>query len=436
MAQAGRDSSHSTPLARLRPLQKAIKTAQARMQVAAVHRRYGKTFGAADWLIDAAERCEHPNPRCYFVFPYARQAEEVTWDMFKALLGQEEYTKSSKDEDAILMDEWRLEIRLPKREQDSVRPLIKLLGAQEYHKHRGKYADAVAFDETVDIPPPAWTQVFRPMLSDRDGRALFIGTPRGKDWFYDLWRNAATLPGWAQYHATVYETGVLPDAEIAALEREVPEHEFAQEYLCDWDRPAPGAFFQRQINAMLDTHRIGVVPHLPDASVIASWHLHKSIDTSTVLFWQRSGAMVHCFDAEQVQAQSFTDLCEIVAGKPYVYSQHLAAPDMKDDSWRLRTARKLGLKLRPVRPFEVMDGIDRARAMMPRMRISNGSAGDLVEACRSYHASYDEKKRVYREPVLDWSASWADALMTFCQGYNENRSDWSKPIPYRGRQRA
>ena len=186
MAEAAGHSVHSDPRSeapppadfQLRPLQIAIKADTNRFKVACIHRRFGKTVLAIDWLKDEILNCPLPEPRGYFVFPFAKQGEEIAWDFLRA--------QCADQEDAVF-DKWRLEVTFANGGK------IKLLGAERYQKHRGKYADAVAFDECCDIAPAAWRLVFRPMLSDRLGKALFIGTPRGRDWFRDLWDKACDV---------------------------------------------------------------------------------------------------------------------------------------------------------------------------------------------------------------------------------------------------
>ena len=63
---------------------------------------------------------------------------------------------------------------------------VQLLGADNPDAHRGIYSDGLVLDEAGLMQARAWTEVFRPALSDRMGWALFIGTPNGKNLFWDL----------------------------------------------------------------------------------------------------------------------------------------------------------------------------------------------------------------------------------------------------------
>ena len=63
----------------LRPLQKVIREDKARFKNAVLHRRFGKTMMAVDWLVEVAETCTDDNPRCYFIAPTYQAAKNIAW---------------------------------------------------------------------------------------------------------------------------------------------------------------------------------------------------------------------------------------------------------------------------------------------------------------------------------------------------------------------
>jgi phage terminase large subunit len=75
---------------------------------------------------------------------------------------------------------------------------VRLYGADNYDRMRGLYNDGVTIDEPAQMDPRAWPEVIRPTLSDYNGWGTFIGTPKGRDWFYKIDRDetGAELPGW------------------------------------------------------------------------------------------------------------------------------------------------------------------------------------------------------------------------------------------------
>ncbi len=73
---------------------------------------------------------------------------------------------------------------------------ISLYGADNPDALRGIYLDGVILDEYAQMSPRVWSEVIRPTLTDREGFAVFIGTPRGHNQFYDLYQQAKDYPGW------------------------------------------------------------------------------------------------------------------------------------------------------------------------------------------------------------------------------------------------
>src|SRR5258706_15659309 len=84
---------------------------------------------------------------------------------------------------------------------------ISLRGADNYDSLRGDGLDFLVLDEYASIAPEAWTEVLRPALADKQGRALFIGTPRGHNHFYDLYDSAKNQAQWAAFQFTTAQGG-------------------------------------------------------------------------------------------------------------------------------------------------------------------------------------------------------------------------------------
>jgi hypothetical protein len=83
--------------------------------------------------------------------------------------------------------------------------------------------------------PEAWYEVIRPSLSDREGSALFIGTPKGRNHFYDLWASGMDgAEGWASFQYTTLEGGNVPEAEVEAARIDLDERTFNQEYCAEF----------------------------------------------------------------------------------------------------------------------------------------------------------------------------------------------------------
>jgi len=107
---------------------------------------------------------------------------------------------------------------------------LGLRGADNYDSLRGPGLDFAGFDEYSDTNPKAWTEVIRPALSDRKGRALFSGTPKGFDHFSELYDKALTDPDWGSFQYTTLQGGLVDEKEIEDARRDLDPRTFRQEY--------------------------------------------------------------------------------------------------------------------------------------------------------------------------------------------------------------
>jgi hypothetical protein len=187
---------------------------QSRFRVCVAGRRFGKTFLSTGALLNAAVGGKNRN--CWYVAPTYGSAKEIAWNMLIHTI-PEEYV--SKTNESSLM------IRLINGS------VISLKGAEKPNNLRGRALDFVVLDEFADMRPEAWYEVIRPSLSDRQGSAMFIGTPKGRNHFYDLWvKGMDSAEGWSSFQYTTIEGGNVPESEIEAAKSDLDERTFNQEY--------------------------------------------------------------------------------------------------------------------------------------------------------------------------------------------------------------
>ena len=195
-----------------------------RFVVLVAHRRMGKTVMVVNHLIKKALLCERENGVFAYVAPFKNQAKNIAWQYLK---------KFTSPLPGCVVNESELFVQLPNKAR------IRLFGADNADALRGLYFDGVVLDEVAQMQPYVWWEVIRPALSDREGFAVFIGTPRGINLFYELYALACRNMNQGQndWHATLCradETGVLPDKELNALKADMSPNAFRQEYLCDF----------------------------------------------------------------------------------------------------------------------------------------------------------------------------------------------------------
>ncbi len=249
----------------------------ARFRVVVAGRRFGKTYLDVHEMIRAARTKREA--RVWFIAPTYRQAKQVVWTDLMRIVPRHMIAKK---------DEGDLSIRL-----NGYNSEIALRGADNPDSLRGPGLDFAIFDEYADIDPRAWPEVVRPMLSDRQGEAIFTGTPRGFDHFYDLYQyaNERRNEGWSTFQFTTLEGGNVPAHEIEAARRDLDPRIFRQEYEASFEAVAGRVYdsFTRSKNSGEYVQDLGMTLHIgmdfnvnPMSAVLASkagdeLHIHDEI---------------------------------------------------------------------------------------------------------------------------------------------------------------
>lgn len=182
-------------------------------------RRFGKTHLAIRTL---AEWCREPDREVWYLAPTYRQAKMIAWKKLKKKLVDLRWVSK--------INESELTITLKNNS------IISLKGADSYDSLRGAGLDGLIIDEAAVIDPEAWFEVLRPMLSDKQGKALFITTPAGMNWFYELYQNHLEDPEqWASFQFTTLDGGNVPASEVEQARKDLDERTWRQEYMATFE---------------------------------------------------------------------------------------------------------------------------------------------------------------------------------------------------------
>lgn len=200
-----------------------------RFAVLVCHRRFGKTVGTVNEMIRKAILNDKKAPVYAYVAPYRNQAKRVAWEYLKY------YTNPIPGR---AVNESELYVELPTRHNGSPGARLYIIGADHPDALRGIYLDGVILDEYADIKPELWGGVIRPALADREGWAVFIGTPKGQNQFYEMYQHAEKSAGWYSCIYRADETDVIPTDEIADMKAQMTDMEIRQELLCDFTASA------------------------------------------------------------------------------------------------------------------------------------------------------------------------------------------------------
>ncbi len=387
-----------------------------RWGVVVCHRRFGKTVMAINHLLRDAILCEKPNPRFAYIAPTYRQAKQVSWDYLKQFSGKIPMVRFHETE---------LRCDLPNGAR------IQLLGAENPASLRGLYLDGVCLDEMADMPESLFPEVIRPALSDRKGYAVFVGTPRGHNAFYELYDAAKAQDDWVTAVYKASETGILDDEELRAAEAMMSADQFAQEYECSWVANVPGAIYAKELQASFEQNRICNVPYDSGHKVHTFWDLGIG-DSTAVIFVQNVGRAVHVIDYFEARNEGLPFYARMLAERGYLYGNHHAPHDIEvrelgSGKSRREVAYELGINFRVVPKLAVEDGIHAAQLLIERAYFDRDNCKLLLEALRHYHRAYNERTRSFRaSPVHDWSSHAADAFRYLAIGIKEDRG-FSRP---------
>lgn len=402
----GRATETVVKLYHPRPLQRALHQGRKRFNVVVAHRRFGKTLFCLNELMACAVICAREAPRYAYVAPLLNQAKDVAWDHLRRVA-------SAIPETALHATELRADLPNGAR--------IRLYGADNPDRLRGLYLDGVVLDEYGQMQPRVWPEVIRPALADRGGWAVFIGTPMGRNAFAALYEAAKLDPDWLAVLHRASETGIIPEAELAAAARAMSAEQYAQEFECSFDAAVQGAYYARLVTALESQGRIRAVPWEPALPVHTAWDLGIG-DSTAIWFCQQLGHEVRLIDYYENSGVGLAHYAGRLAERPYAYGEHLlphdaAVREVGSGQSRVETLRSLGIRPRLLPPARLEDGIEAARNLLPRCWFDAERCARGIDALRQYRRSYDARRQVFAErPLHDWTSHAADAFRYLAMG--------------------
>lgn len=208
---------------------KARETTRFRVVVAG--RRWGKTTLAGVDMLAAAQHAR-PGQRVWYVAPTRVLAKDVFWRPLKQLVPPTWFAKPPS--------ETELDIELVNG------ALLQVRGAEDPDSLRGRGPWHVVIDEYADMAPEAWTEVIRPALADTKGSALFLGTPKLFNHFYDLHRFAQGAPDWATWQFRSVDNPHIDPAEVEAARTQLDPRTFRQEFEASFEALAGRVYYAFQ----------------------------------------------------------------------------------------------------------------------------------------------------------------------------------------------
>lgn len=225
----------------LLPWQQEVMEATERFKVVAAGRRCGKSRLAA-WML-VINALQSKSGHVFYVAPTQGQARDIMWGVLLDI-AHPIITGSHVN---------NMQIKLING------ATISLKGADRPDTMRGVSLKFLVMDEYADMKPAVWEEVLRPALADQKGHALFIGTPKGRNHFYELYKYADfgeddTYKAW---HFTSYDNPLLDSEEIDTAKKSMSSYAFRQEFMASFEALGSEIFKEDWIQFDNDEPEIG-----------------------------------------------------------------------------------------------------------------------------------------------------------------------------------
>ena len=403
-----------------------------RWAVIVAHRRCGKTVACINELIYRALTENKENGRYFYLAPYLSQSKSIAWD-YLVRYAQPVLAKANQSE---------LWIELINGSR------IRLFGADNENSLRGNYCDGIILDEYADIRPSVWGQIIRPLLADRNGMgghktwAVFIGTPKGHNAFYDVYHSASKDPDWYVKVLRASQTGLLEKSELDDAAKMMTQDQYLQEFECDFESAILGAYYGKEMRQLTDQGRIIDIAYDPMFPVHTAWDLGYSDDTA-IWWFQVVHGEIRMLDYHSSNGQPVAFYAGIIqsreAERGYVYGTHYLPHDARaktlasNRSIIEQLSDKIALKSMKIVPMlSLQDGIQATRLALTRAWFDH-KCEDGIECLRQYQREYDEDKKVFRDkPRHDWTSHGADAFRMLSIAWKEEAKLPSKDDSIRG----
>ena len=397
------------------------------------HRRSGKDDVCLHW---AAMQAMKRVGNYWHMLPLQTQARRAIWDAVNPHTGMRRIDEA-----------FPKEIRRTTRENEMMIVFTngstwQVLGSDNYDAYVGSPPVGIVFSEWALAKPAAWSYV-RPILDENSGWCLFISTPRGKNFMFDMLQMAQDSDFWFSEVLPATETNVFDPEVLRRTRKELRqeygdehgENMFRQEYLCSFEASIMGAYYAGQMREAYDEGRICSVPIEKVLPVHTSWDLGMS-DSTSIWFYQQAGKEIRIIDFYEANGYGLEHYAKVLKDKDYLYGDHFLPHDVEvrelgTGRSRIETLRDLGLDIQVVPRLGIEDGINAVRKLFPRMYFDKDRCKDGIEALKSYRRDWDDKRKVFKErPTHDWSSHASDSFRYLAVSMQEHSKADAAPLVY------
>lgn len=373
-----------------------------RWAVLVLHRRAWKTVSCVNELI----RCAVEKEWIYaYIAPTYKQAKNIAWDLLKNFLRPLQEARYVKFNESELKADFVTGSR------------IQLFGADNPDSLRWLWLSWVVFDEYSQQPSSIFREIIWPALADNKGWAVWIGTPKWKNAFYDLYVGGLQDPNWYTLKLKASASWLLDYDELNSQRKNMTVDEYEQEFECNFDAAVRWAIYANELSVLHDQKRIIKGLYDPLLEVSTVWDIGVW-DSTAIIFIQISDQRVHIVDYYEDHGFWLDHYAKVLQWKDYRYGWHYFPHDIKVrdfGTWlsRLEVAKKLfgSAYVHIVPQLSLKEGIDAARLNFHDFWFESEKTDELINALTQYQQEWDDRKGMFKEkPKHDWTSHAADAF--------------------------
>lgn len=291
--------------------------------------------------------------------------------------------------------------------------IIQIVGSNNYDSLMGTNPRGCVFSEfALSYLQEKAYRYIRPILTANKGFVIILSTPRGRNWFWDLYNIAINNDDWFVHRLTVDDTHHIP---IADIKKEIDSGEISQdlanqEYWCEF-AGGEGIYYAKYMDRMQVEGRIGPIHWDPSHEVHTAWDLGVR-DHNCIIWFQCIDMRIHIIDCYSKSGEGLEHYAKIIRDKPYTYGSHFAPHDIKVREWgsgltRYEKAQNLGIYFEVVPNIPISDGIELVRSTLNKVCIDSDNCQPLIKALENYRCEEGTRSG---KPLHDQFSHFADAM--------------------------
>tara|TARA_R110000868_G_scaffold151117_4_gene374745 strand:- start:3497 stop:4906 length:1410 start_codon:yes stop_codon:yes gene_type:complete len=406
------------------PMWSALVTGERKRGVIVWHRRAGKDVTCWNLIVyKAMERIG----LYFYCFPTFTQGRRIIWDGMGG--DGRRYLDFIPESLIANINHTEMKIELVNGS------IIQLIGVEQIDRLVGTNPIGLVFSEYSLQNPMAW-ELFRPILAENGGWALFEYTPRGHNHGWMLFDMARKNPHrWFCQLLTVDMTKradgtpvITP--EIIQEEREsgMSEELIQQEFYCSFDAAIQGAYYSEQLRTAWKDGRVHSIPFDASLPTFSAWDLGMD-DSTSIWVFQAVGSeirMLRFFEGSGKGLGYYINaLQELRNAQGFQWAGHFGPHDLKVRELgtgvsRLEAARSLGFRFKVVKKLGIKEGIEAVRRLFPQIYFDDQGCSGGLASLAEYTKEWDEMTKTFSDhPKHDWTSHAADSFRTFAVGWRE-----------------